>query len=242
MASPQCENGYTRLANELLEALSRLRIPGEARQVFDTIMRKTYGFGKKEDGISLSQFVLATGLLKNHICDSLNKLKRMNLITEKGNDVTNIYSINKDYTSWKPLPKKVTLPKKVMTITEKGNESLPKKVPTIDNNTKETITKEIYILEFEYLWKLYPNKDGKKEALRHYKASVKTEQDRLDIKKALDNYLKSGKVSNGYVKNGSTWFNNWKDWIDYMEVVPKQETVDERHKRELEETKRRLGL
>lgn len=144
MVSPQCENGYTRIANEILEALARIRIPGEARQVFDTILRKTYGFGKKEDGISLSQFVLSTSLLKNHICDSINKLKKMNLITQKDNDIASVYSINKDYTSWKPLPKKVTLPKKVITITEKGNESLPKKVHTIDKN-KETITKEIVL-------------------------------------------------------------------------------------------------
>ena len=143
MANPQCENGYTRIANEILEALARIRIPGEARQVFDTVLRKTYGFGKKEDSISLSQFVLSTSLLKNHICDSIKKLKQMNLITEKGNEYGNIFSINKDFQLWKPLPKKVMLPKKVISVTEKGNESLPKKVHTIDN--KETITKEIVL-------------------------------------------------------------------------------------------------
>lgn len=144
MANPQCEEGYIRFALELWESICRLRIPGEARQVFDFIARKTYGFNKKEDAISLSQFVLGTSLLKSHICESLDKLKQMNLITEKGNTVANVYSINKDYASWKPLPKKVTLPKKVIIITEKGNESLPKKVHTIDNIQK-TITKEIVL-------------------------------------------------------------------------------------------------
>ena len=228
MASPQCENGYTRLANELLEALARIRIPGEARQIFDTILRKTYGFGKKEDSISLSQFVLFTSIKKPNICASLKQLKKMNVIIQKDNDIANIYSINKDHTAWKPLSKRITLSKRIIPVIQKDNVSLSKKIPTIDNNTKETITKEIYILEFEYLWKLYPNKDGKKEALRHYKASVKTEQDRLDIKKALDNYLKSGKVNNGYVKNGSTWFNNWRDWIDYQEPTKKlPETIEQ---------------
>ena len=52
MAMPQVENGYTRIANELLEALAKIRIPGEARQVFDVIMRKTYGF-RKSDPIAL---------------------------------------------------------------------------------------------------------------------------------------------------------------------------------------------
>lgn len=106
MANPQCENGYTKTANELLEALARIRVPGEARQVLDTILRKTYGFGKKEDAISLSQFHLATGLSKSHICDALKKLKAMNLITENGNDIAKKYSIIKDFDQWKPLLKK----------------------------------------------------------------------------------------------------------------------------------------
>ncbi|MBI5447822.1 MAG: replication protein [Gammaproteobacteria bacterium] len=66
MVTPQCEDGYTKIANELLEALARIRIPGETHQVLDTVLRKTYGYGKKEDAISLSQFVLATGLSKSH--------------------------------------------------------------------------------------------------------------------------------------------------------------------------------
>ena len=57
MANPQKENGYTAIANEIMEALCRHRIPGEDRQVLDVIFRKTYGFNKIEDYISLSQFV-----------------------------------------------------------------------------------------------------------------------------------------------------------------------------------------
>lgn len=106
MANPQIEHGFTRIANELLEALARIRVPGEARQVLDTILRKTYGYSKKEDAVSLSQFHLATGLSKSHICDALKKLKAMNLITENGNDIAKNYSIIKDFSLWKPLPKK----------------------------------------------------------------------------------------------------------------------------------------
>jgi len=37
MANPQLVDGYTRIDNALLDALARIRIPGEARQVFDVI-------------------------------------------------------------------------------------------------------------------------------------------------------------------------------------------------------------
>jgi len=67
---------------------------------------------------------------------------------------------------------------------------------------------------FEKIWVLYPNKVGKKEALRHFKTSIKTEEDYKNINIALINYLKSERVVKGFVQNGSTWFNNWQDWIN----------------------------
>lgn len=71
--------------------------------------------------------------------------------------------------------------------------------------------------DFETIWNKYPNKDGRKQAERSFKATVKTEQDWSDINQALDNYMKSEKVKKGFIKNGSTWFNNWRDWINYVE-------------------------
>ena len=149
MANPQAENGHVDIANEIMDHLAKIRIPGEARQVLDFILRKTYGWHKKEDRISLSQFVDGTGLNKPHICNAIQKLLYMRLITKKGNDTITekgndwtIYEFQKDFDEWLPLPKKVTLPKKVMNVTEKGKESLPKKVHTKENTTKETITKE----------------------------------------------------------------------------------------------------
>jgi len=98
---------------------------------------------------NLSLFCEATKLSKIATCKALNKLKSMNMITKKGNVTKkgntsyNIYLILKDYSQWKPLPKKVkpkALPKKVTTITKKGNEALPKTRTTIDTITKDTIT------------------------------------------------------------------------------------------------------
>jgi phage replication O-like protein O len=158
MANPQVEDGHTRIANELMEALCRTRIPGEARQVLDVIFRKTYGWHKKSDAISLSQFVEMTGLKKPHIAESLKKLLVMNIITEKGKAVTEkgnelgkVYEINKNYETWKPLPKKVTLPKKVKIVPEKGNASFPKKGTTKATTTKtKKASKPPQILDEEF--------------------------------------------------------------------------------------------
>lgn len=142
MASPQKENGYTAIANPIMDALTKIRISGEARQVFDTILRKTYGFNKKEDAISLSQFSTSTGLKKNSVCKALAHLRDLNLITQKVNDIANIYSINKDFDTWKPLPKKRTLPKKRIAIPQKVKKYTPKS-DIQKTVTKDTITKDI---------------------------------------------------------------------------------------------------
>ena len=147
MASPQVENGYTRIADELLEALARTRIPGEARQVFDAILRKTYGFNKTEDAISLSQLCLATGLKKPHVCRALNTLRSMNLVAVKGNCLANIRRINKNFDRWKPLPKKITVTEKDNERYRKRESALPFSGHTKETSTKETFTKENFFVE-----------------------------------------------------------------------------------------------
>lgn len=125
---PQLENGYLRLANELVEAYTRVRIPGEAMQCLWFIIRKTYGFGKLKDYISISQFSEATGLKRQHAHRGISKLIDMNIVTKKGDKYITSYCINKDYDTWKVVPKKVT------SCPQKGDKSVPKKV-----NTKERI-------------------------------------------------------------------------------------------------------
>ena len=70
---------------------------------------------------------------------------------------------------------------------------------------------------FEEIWKKYPNSDGKKAAKKSFLLTVKTEEDWKNINIALGKYKICKKVRKGFIKNGSTWFNNWQDWTDYKE-------------------------
>ena len=124
-----------------MEALAKIRISGEARQVLDVVFRKTYGFQKKEDAISISQFCIATGLHRNSVCKAVAKLIEMNLITKKGYSIANIYRFNKDFDTWRAIPKKVTTPPKSdYPIPKKVNKRTPKSDP---QKIKDTITKDI---------------------------------------------------------------------------------------------------
>jgi len=127
VANPQLENGYTSIANGIFEHLAKLRIPGEARQVLDFILRKTWGWHKKSDMISLNQFVEGTGLNKVHVCRAINTLLAMNLVTKKGNARFHVtqkgnaselsYGSQMNFNKSQALPKKVT---STSHITQKG--------------------------------------------------------------------------------------------------------------------------
>lgn len=95
--------------------------------------------------------------------------------------------------------------------------------PHMETDT-ETTTKDVSfanIEHFETVWKLYPNRQGKKHAIRHFLATVKTEKDFNDIQTAVRNYLRCDRVKNGYIQNGSTWFNDWQSWIEPTETMMK---------------------
>jgi len=143
MGSPQTEDGYTRVANELLEALIRVRIPGEARQMLDLIIRKTYGFNKKSDRIATSQFMEATGLTRKAIEKGRKKLREMNIIIapEKGGSYCITYSINKHYKTWVIPPKKGATPQNGLRVPPKKEAKYPPKGET--QKTKDNITKDI---------------------------------------------------------------------------------------------------
>lgn len=79
---------------------------------------------------------------------------------------------------------------------------------------------------FASIWKEYPRRLGKKAAERHFRASVKTPEDFERIKKALASYrgkLAKDKTEERYIQHGSTWFNNWQDWIE--EPTSKPEAI-----------------
>lgn len=100
MKSPQTEDGYTRIANELLVAFSQFDASGSAWRVFMVILRKTYGFHKKEDRISLTQFGEMSKLSRMSVCRGINELLEKNAITVKRVGYINTYSIQKNYELW----------------------------------------------------------------------------------------------------------------------------------------------
>ena len=102
MASPQIENGYTRIANELLDKLCSYRIPGEEWLVLATVIRKTYGFKKITDAISFTQFEKSTLMKRSNVVRAIRGLVSKKILRSIKSDTgaTTTYSIEKDYDKW----------------------------------------------------------------------------------------------------------------------------------------------
>ncbi len=123
MASPQLEKGYLKIANELAEALARNQFTGHENRVIWAVMRKTYGYNKKQDQISYGQLAAATGLSRKRVFEAVASLKRKGVLRtyKTGNRSPLTYAINKDYESWLTVPENrvsITVPENRDSISE----------------------------------------------------------------------------------------------------------------------------
>lgn len=137
MASPQKENGYTAVANELLERIVATGLNGTELAIIFLVLRKTYGYQKKQDEISLSQFCNAIPVSKKTIVTALFNLQLVKILTlvKKGSskNCSNLWAFNKDYETWQ-LVKKSKLVKFSSATSVVSRPQLVKKT----THTKET--------------------------------------------------------------------------------------------------------
>ena len=107
---------------------------------------------------------------------------------------------------------------------------------------KTHITNEVEIA-FKEDWIIYPRKAGDKgKALSCYRKTVgnNLKVNRPLFREKMRVYVESIDDP-GYLKHGETFFRNWRD-LEVSNIRPmKNETFEERHEREMAETKERLN-
>lgn len=130
------DDGYTRIANELLEAVMAADLTARQLKVALAVIRKTYGFGKKLDRITNTQIAAMTGIHHTHVCKAKNEMIAMNIIVSNGHAI----GINKVISEWDFSISHVSKP-----LAETANKCLANLAngykPT-QLNTKETIQKK----------------------------------------------------------------------------------------------------
>ena len=189
--SPQLEDGYLKIANELWDALIQFPLSDYERRVLMAIMRKTYGFNKKQDAISLTQICKMTKILRQNVCKAIKRLVSKQIILRTETTYTTNYLINKYYLTWQSPYRDYSLEippslhrdngvvsveihtKDILTKDIKDNintcssdDERASSIPKISDKKRKTqLTKEDEEL-FRRWYEVYPRKQGKADAMK----------------------------------------------------------------------------
>lgn len=152
MASPQLENGYTPLANELLEALYHADLTGGEWDLIACIARGSYGWSQKTAPFSIREAARRLGKHYSHVKRTARALVARGILCRDGAGIM----IMKDYEGWGPrvVPGTVDGPgdhRRAQGGTTEGPMGGTKLVPTLPLNLtspkrsqpRKTISKSI---------------------------------------------------------------------------------------------------
>ncbi|QRS18169.1 replication protein [Klebsiella oxytoca] len=91
------DDGYTRIANELLEHIASADLTARQLKLMLAYIRKTYGFNKKSDRIADEQIAQLTGISRQNVNKAKRDLLSMNCLIVEGNKI----GVNKAVSEWK---------------------------------------------------------------------------------------------------------------------------------------------
>lgn len=232
MANPQKENGYTAIANEIMEALCRYRIPGEARQVLDCVLRLTYGFtDRKEVELSYTDIAKMTGLSRRNVVRAVAYLVSKATLSVR-NDTTsktsgaNTLKFNKNYEEWGVVSKQTPSVRTDTRSSVRTDTSKPFLPSSKNNKTKcaknsdSGKTDEIY--DF-YLTEIQPERRSGNRARINITSQLKHHSPE-DLKQSVLNYkLAAMKSEPQYRKDPANFFGKnepyFKDYLPSKFVV-----------------------
>lgn len=162
MANPSLKNGYISIANELVEKLASINIPGQEVRILWTVWRKTWGWKegdrKKDwDWISLSQFEKSTKMKHINCVKAVNSLVVKRLLLKRNND----YRFNQNHDEWvvvKRLPpvvkrllggSQLTTKTSSQLTTNKRNKETKQKKDTSEQSSQALFNFEEYLKRME---------------------------------------------------------------------------------------------
>jgi len=146
MASPQKENGYTPIANEILDKLAKMPLNGSQRRIIDSVWRYTYGFSRKEHDLSEGFIANYTNLSLRQVKRELLTLigKRMIIVVSEASRIkSRVLIFNKNYDEWvvtnqSPGDKQTTTGGGEQTPTPGDKQTTTLKIKKEQNNNAET--------------------------------------------------------------------------------------------------------
>ena len=102
MASPQLQNGHTRIAHDILEAIAKSNMSAMQLKAIIWILRLTYGFQRTEMTTNVNAFATKLKSTGKYIKQIFSELEHFSVITVEwaSADLCKI-KFNKDFDKWK---------------------------------------------------------------------------------------------------------------------------------------------
>lgn len=116
------EGNYSRIPNEILEAVYKQEFTINQYKVFWFILKKTMGWEKDRAIISLKMFAENINLRQDVICRTLSELQKRRII---GKTAKNIYEIQIDTDKWRLKKKRWILKKEIRNREIENKKALP---------------------------------------------------------------------------------------------------------------------
>jgi len=205
MANPQKEDGNTGINNEVLMHLIGAGLNGTELAICLYVLRKTWGYSKTKDEISLSQFMDAIPATKPSICKALSNLQlvKIILLVKKGKSKisSNEWKFNKDFDTWQLVKKTKLVKKKKLTSKENFTNNIKVQKKEKDTNVSKknkNLNYSILGLDDELLeeFKKHRQKKGAVETDRTLKMLnnqlIELEKNGIDRKQAIQEMLYRG--------------------------------------------------
>ena len=235
MASPQLENGFTRIANEVLEATARAHLNGTQWNIISVVWRQTYGYGRKSHALSETFLAAAADCSLRHIKRELTALISANILTTVKEPTFNSpreIAFNKNYSEWRISLQVTEGSPGDGLVTSPGDGLVTQRKKAKDNIKKDT--SDGYLNElFNRFWNVYPKKVAKQDALKSWK-KIKPSAELVDtIISAVNRVSETEawqKNNHQYVPNPATWLNRGQ-WED--EILTVQQTTELQPKRKV---------
>ncbi|MGG4452371.1 replication protein [Brevibacillus porteri] len=99
---PQIEDGYTRLANEILEHIMKASLNGTQFRIVMAVWRYTYGFQRKEHDLSLTFLAKAIDAGRGQVDREMTALidRKIIIVVGTGGRGSRVIAFNKNHSEW----------------------------------------------------------------------------------------------------------------------------------------------
>ncbi len=200
----QLENGYTRIANEILDHIAKTKLNGSQFRIVMAVFRYTYGFNRKEHEMSIGFIAKATGMNKRQVQRELSTLidaRIIKVVKESTHSSPAVLSFNKYFDQWclnsQQVSKQSTGDELAVCTDDRldvtpddgldtrGDVGLVTQEIQLKDNIKDNSKENIYSQSHLKVFSVW----NKQEIIRHKKITS-------ELKKAIDKAVKEYGVEN----------------------------------------------